>query len=92
MVTLDRSTSFASDRKRRRGKASIFNRANIPTGIFKQYDMWILLPALCLALFGLLMVTSASMVISDRQFGYSLHYFIRQAIFILFSMGGMSWL
>lgn len=45
-------------------------------------DPWIFYSFLALLAFGLLMVASASMVISDRQFGYPLHYFVRQAIFV----------
>lgn len=45
------------------------------------YDRWIVVIFLSLLAFGLLMVSSASMVISDRQFGYPLHYVLRQAIF-----------
>ncbi|MBS0350363.1 MAG: putative lipid II flippase FtsW [Proteobacteria bacterium] len=39
-----------------------------------------------LLLFGLLMVASASMVISDRQFGYPFHYLFRQAIYLGFGI------
>lgn len=45
-------------------------------------DPWILYSFIALLAFGLLMVASASMVISDRQFAYPLHYFFRQAIFV----------
>ncbi len=45
------------------------------------YDRWILLPTLALSIIGLLMVASASMVISDRQFGCPLHFFLRQMIY-----------
>ncbi len=56
-----------------------------------HYDRWILISILSLVAFGLLMVSSASMVISDRQYGYSLHYVIRQAVYIALS-GGLVWL
>jgi cell division protein FtsW len=46
------------------------------------YDRWILICVLSLLALGLLMVASASMVISDRQFGSPFHYFTRQAIFL----------
>lgn len=49
------------------------------------YDRWILMSVLSLLALGLLMVASASMVISDKQFGTPFHYFFRQAIFL--SMG-----
>ncbi len=46
------------------------------------YDRWLLGLTLALLLFGLLMVASASMVISDRQFGYPFHYLLRQTIYL----------
>lgn len=45
-----------------------------------HYDKWILFSTLTLILFGLLMVASASMVISDKEYGYPFHYFFRQGI------------
>ncbi len=47
-----------------------------------EYDRWILFTALALIAFGLLMVASASMVISDKQFGFPLHYFFRQSVYV----------
>lgn len=46
------------------------------------YDRWLVGLTFALLLFGLLMVASASMVISDRQFGYPFHYLLRQAIYL----------
>lgn len=46
------------------------------------YDSWISISALSLIALGLLMVASASMVISDRQFGYPFHYFFRQLSYL----------
>jgi cell division protein FtsW len=46
-------------------------------------DKWIFFTLLAILLFGLLMVSSASMVISDKQFGYPFHYLVRQACYIL---------
>ena len=46
-------------------------------------DKWILLNTLVLMVFGLLMVSSASMVISDRQVGFPFYYLIRQAIYMV---------
>lgn len=46
-----------------------------------HYDRWIISATLILIGFGLLMVASASMVVADKQHGYSLFYFLRQAIF-----------
>src|SRR5580700_2536574 len=47
-----------------------------------NYDRWIILSSLSLLAIGLLMIASASMVISDRQYGYSLHYFIHQIVYL----------
>lgn len=46
-----------------------------------SYDPWLLGLTFALLCFGLLMVASASMVISDRQFGYPFHYLFRQGIY-----------
>lgn len=45
-------------------------------------DRYLLVSFLLLLGYGLLMVTSASMVISDRQYDYPFHYTIHQAIYI----------
>ena len=47
------------------------------------YDRWILVSTLALLTVGLLMVASASMVISDRQYGYPFHYLIHQAVYLV---------
>ncbi len=47
------------------------------------YDRWIFSIAGILILFGLLMVTSASMVISDKIYHYPFHYLLRQLFFLL---------
>lgn len=51
-----------------------------------SYDRWIVICTLSLLALGLLMVASASMVISDRQFGYPLHYFIHQSIYLILGL------
>ncbi len=43
------------------------------------YDPWLLSVAVCLLVFGLIMMTSASISIADRQFDAPLYYFWRQA-------------
>ena len=48
-----------------------------------RYEQWTVGCTVTLLLFGLLMVASASMVISDRQFGYPFHYLMRQGIDII---------
>lgn len=45
-------------------------------------DHWLVITTLTLIFFGLLMVASASMVISDRQFDYPFHYLLHQVIYI----------
>lgn len=50
------------------------------------YDRWILVSTLALLTIGLLMVASASMVISDRQYGYPFHYLIRQSVYLVLGL------
>ena len=45
------------------------------------FDRWIGIPASLLMILGLLMVASASMVISDQSFGQPFYYFVRQTIY-----------
>lgn len=47
-----------------------------------HYDHWLLISALFLVGLGLVMVASASMVISDRNYGYPFHFIIRQSIYL----------
>jgi len=56
-----------------------------------HYHKWLLISFFLIMALGLLMVTSASMVISDRQFGYPFHYFIRQTIYLLLGFGMRFW-
>lgn len=46
------------------------------------WDRWVLSLAVVLVGFGLLMVASSSMVISDQHYGYPFHYLWRQLIFL----------
>jgi cell division protein FtsW len=46
------------------------------------YDRWLLLSVVCLVVIGLLMVTSSSIVISEKYFNYPLHYLFRQSIYL----------
>lgn len=48
-----------------------------------KIDHYLLLTALVIIALGLLMVASASMVISERQFGEPFHYLIRQLIYVV---------
>lgn len=47
------------------------------------YDRWLLLAAIGLVALGITMVASSSIVISQKQFGYSFYYLIRQSIFLV---------
>ncbi|EKD77867.1 MAG: hypothetical protein ACD_42C00142G0002 [uncultured bacterium] len=51
------------------------------------YDRWILGFSCTLIIFGLLMVSSASMVISDRIYHEPFHYLLRQFIFLVSGVG-----
>jgi len=46
------------------------------------YDRWLLIAALALVSFGLVMVTSASMVVSDREYGYPFHFLVHQTLYL----------
>lgn len=50
------------------------------------YDRWIMASVLLLLAMGLLMVASASMVVSDKQFGYPFHYIIHQGIYLIIGL------
>jgi len=58
-----------------------------PRLIKTSYDRTILYTALALALLGLVMVTSASLAISERQFDQPFYYLIRQGVFLF--LGGV---
>lgn len=47
-----------------------------------MYDRFFLVLVVCLLAIGILMVTSASMVISQRQYGQPFHYMVRQLIYL----------
>src|SRR3990167_3290728 len=51
------------------------------------YDPWIVWSTVGLVLLGLLLVASASLVISDKQYGYPFHYVLRQAVFLWVGIG-----
>ncbi len=55
------------------------------------YDRWLVLIVFLLVVVGLLMVASASMVISDRQYNFAFHYFDRQLIYLIFGVV-LAWL
>lgn len=47
------------------------------------YDSWLVLSGIAILGFGLLMVASSSIVISDHTYGYGFYYLIRQTIYLL---------
>lgn len=47
------------------------------------YDGWLIITVVGLVIFGLLMVASASIVVSDQQLHRPLYYFYKQAIFLV---------
>ncbi len=53
-----------------------------------RYDLYLIMTVLGLLSFGLLMVGSASMVISDRMFHTPFHYLIKQAAFVFLGLIG----
>lgn len=53
--------------------------SNKPLGF---YDGWLLFSVVSLVFFGLLMVASSSIVISEKYFGNSMHYVLRQSIYL----------
>lgn len=51
-----------------------------------RIDKVLLITVTALLIYGLLMVTSASMVISDKLYGYPFHYFFRQGVYLLMGL------
>jgi cell division protein FtsW len=47
------------------------------------FDRWLLFSVIALMALGILMVTSASIVISEKQFGHGFYYVTRQGMFLL---------
>lgn len=46
------------------------------------FDRWLLISAIVLVSLGLVMVASSSMVVSDRNYTYPLHFIIRQVVYL----------
>ena len=55
-----------------------------------QADEWLFAAAVGLALFGVVMVYSASAVIAESQHGSQYHYVVRQAVWTLVGLGAMA--
>jgi cell division protein FtsW len=60
------------------------NPHNAPT---RFYDRYLLFSILILLAFGLLMVASTSIVISERQYGQAFHYFFHQLFYLALGIG-----
>ncbi len=56
-----------------------------------HYDQPLIIIVFCLLSLGLIMVGSASMVISDKQYGFAFYYLIRQSLFAFIGCFG-AWL
>ncbi len=54
--------------------------------IYRLYDMVLVLVAISLMGIGLLMVASASMVVSEQRFGTSFHYLMHQSVHLLLGL------
>lgn len=57
--------------------------------VHRSYDLWLIFSVFALLAFGLLMVASASMVISEKQFSYPFHYLFRQMAFVGVGIAGL---
>ncbi|MBV9575005.1 MAG: putative lipid II flippase FtsW [Gammaproteobacteria bacterium] len=51
------------------------------------YDRWFIFAILCIAALGLLMMTSASIVISDKQYHQPFYFLFKQLIFLTLGIG-----
>jgi len=51
------------------------------------YDPWIVVPALSLVFCGLLMVASASLAVSVKDFGSPFHFFLHQFVYVIIGVG-----
>ena len=52
-------------------------------------DRWLAVATILLILYGLLMITSASMLVSQRQFHFSYHFLMHQVLFLLLGIGAL---
>lgn len=52
----------------------------------RHYDLWLVIPALALVSLGILMVASASLVVSEQQYATAWHYVVRQFIYLGFGL------
>lgn len=81
----DFSSSIPERQEKRRRTLSIMSGRG--TGdqsltLRANYDRWFLFAVIALITFGLLMVTSSSMVISEQNYGVAFHYIVRQVCFL----------
>ena len=63
------------------------NSFSINRNIFYGYDMWLITVTMFLICLGLIMVTSSSITLADRQFHEPLYYFRRQLLSVGIALG-----
>lgn len=63
------------------------SKANHPNALPLLYDRTLLFSILTLLAFGLLMVASTSIVISERQYGQAFHFFFHQLFYLALGIG-----
>src|SRR5271170_4240192 len=51
------------------------------------YDKWFLFAVVCILVMGLLMMTSASIVVSDKQMHQPFHYLFKQLVYLTLGLG-----
>ncbi len=54
-----------------------------------SYDIWLIIPVLCLVGMGIVMVYSASSALAAKKFGVDYYYLKRQAIFFVMGVGAL---
>ena len=52
----------------------------------ERYDVWLIIASISLLAIGLIMVSSASVSLAERELGEPLYYFYRQGFFVLFGL------
>lgn len=62
-------------------------RLNADVIAVSDFDPWLLVTVSALLAFGIIMVASASMVVSDSEFGSPFHYLIHQLFYLILGVG-----
>ncbi len=63
------------------------NSSGRAVGAHLPYDRWLIFAVICLIILGLLMVASASIVVSDHRLHQPFYYFYRQLIYLVLGIG-----